>query len=118
MSGAARRQRLCAIQVDVVFWREKGEFFGHGLQFDIVSVGATPEVAEQEMQRLILAHVSYVEGNDNWDYLYRPAPAEVWQRFAHAARRARLPKWTRKPSVTAVEMVADNARVSTRFAFA
>ena len=74
MNAIARRPRPCAIQVDVVFWKEKDEFLGHCLQFDIVSVGKTPQEAEDRMRKLILAHVSYVEENDNWDYLYRARP--------------------------------------------
>ena len=116
--SARARQRPCVIQTDVLFWKEKGGFFGHCLQFDIVSTGQTLEEVRDQMRRLILAHVNYVEEHDNWDYLYRPAPQEIWQRFALAERRAQLPRWTERPSTTAIEWLANNSRVNTRFAYA
>jgi len=113
----ATRQRPCEIRVDVVFWRERGEFIGHCLQFDIVSVGGTLRDAVDRMQRLILAHVSYVDAHDNWECLYRPAPDDVWQRFAAATRRKELPRWTPRPPTTAIEWMADQTRISTHFSF-
>jgi hypothetical protein len=117
MSAVAPRQRPGAIRVEVVFWRQKGEFVGHCLQFDIVAVGQTLEKAADTMRRLIVAHVRYVDENDNWDHLYRPAPAEVWQRLAEASRREKLPRWTPREATTAIEWMADQTRVTTHFAF-
>jgi len=111
------RQRPCQVRVEVVFWREKDEVIGHCLQFDIVSVGLTLEESMAKMQRLILAHINYVDRHDNWDYLYRPAPIEVWQRFSESLRRVRLPSWTAPNPMTAVEMMHHETRISTNYAF-
>jgi len=111
-------QRPYEIRVEVVLWREKGAFLGHCLQFDIVSVGKTLQEASDQMLRLILAHVSYVDAHDNWEYLYRPAPAEVWQRFARGMTRTALPRWAPRTPTTAIEQMADHTRLSTHFAFA
>ena len=112
------RQRPREIRVSVVFWRERGEFIGHCLQFDIVSVGDTLQEAADQMKKLILSHVNYVDAHDNWEYLYRPAPEEVWQRLGEAASRKELPRWTPRSPVTAIEWMADEARISTDFSFA
>ncbi len=114
----ATRLRPCEIRADIVFWKEHGEFIGHCLQFDIVSVGETLQHAVDQMKKLILAHVSFVDAHDNWEYLYRPAPYNVWKRFAEATSRKELPRWTPRSPTTAIEWMADQTRISTHFSFA
>lgn len=63
---------------------EDGLWVAHCLELDIVATGDSPEAAIDDIKSLILAQVSCALSNENMDYLYHPAPAEVWQEYRTA----------------------------------
>lgn len=65
---------------------EGGEWIAHCLELDIVATGSTPNAAVRDMKSLILTQVSTAIENENMEYLYHPAPQEVWQEYAKAQR--------------------------------
>ncbi len=80
---------------NVLVKREDGEWIAHCLELDIVATGSTPNAAVKDMKSLILAQVSTAIENENMEYLYHPAPQEVWQEYARAQRLS-----TRKEEAT------------------
>lgn len=71
---------------NVLVKREDGEWIAHCLELDIVATGNTPNAAVKDIKSLILAQVSTAIENENMEYLYHPAPQEVWQEYARAKR--------------------------------
>ena len=61
--------------------REDGKWIAHCLELDIVTVAPTFEEARIDILELIEAQIRYAAENDNWDYLYRDAPKEVWDEY-------------------------------------
>jgi hypothetical protein len=56
-------------------------YVGHCLELDIVAAGDTLDGVKRDLNDLIRAQVDFAFSNNNLDYLYHPAPAEVWEEF-------------------------------------
>ena len=70
------------LHLDIIIEKQDSEFVAHCLQMDIVSSAITEEIAVQEMVDLISAQVEFAIKHDNLEYLFKPAPAETWQKLA------------------------------------
>jgi hypothetical protein len=60
---------------------EEGLWVAHCLELDLVTEADTREQACEDMADVITAHVRYALENDNMEYLYHPAPQEVWKTY-------------------------------------
>jgi len=72
------------IRVDIIVYPEAGEWVAHCLQFDLVCSAPTAEAAREDMKSLVIAHVQFAFDNGLLAGLWRPAPAECWQKLATA----------------------------------
>ena len=61
--------------------REGGDWVAHCLDLDLVATGPTAEVAMDELAGAVEVQLWYARAQDNFEYLFRPAPAEAWERF-------------------------------------
>lgn len=64
---------------------ESKKFILHCLELDLVADGNTKEEAGMNMLDVIEAHLRFAAKNDNWENVFRPAPAELWAQFADLA---------------------------------
>ena len=60
---------------------EEYGYVAHCLELDLVATEDTHEAVEAGIFDVIVARVRYAFANDNLEYLYHPAPAEVWKEF-------------------------------------
>lgn len=67
-------------------FKEAGEWVAHCLDLDIVSTGPTPEAAMDDLAEAIGTQFWYAREHDNYQYLFRPAPPEVWQKLGEILR--------------------------------
>lgn len=70
-----------AFNLDVLLYREHGQWLAHCLQLDLVEAGSTPEQAETALADVIRAHIEYALGDDDMQHLFHPAPPEYWHQF-------------------------------------
>lgn len=82
--------------VNALFYHEGDLLVGHCLELDIVATGKDIEEAKNKMRDLIIAQVRYALENDNMEYLYKPAPPEIWKMFweckeSELTRTSRIP---------------------------
>ncbi len=61
--------------------QKEGIWIGHCLELDIVATAESLDQLKNDMLDLIVAQVDYAFSNNNLDYLYHPAPKEVWEEF-------------------------------------
>jgi predicted RNase H-like HicB family nuclease len=67
--------------LDVLLYREDGQWLAHCLQLDLVEAGATPEQAEEALAGVIQHHIQWALEDDDMGHLFHPAPPETWKRF-------------------------------------
>jgi predicted RNase H-like HicB family nuclease len=67
--------------LDVLLYRDDGEWVAHCLQLDLVEAGATPDEAEESLAGVIQHHIQWALEDDDMEHLFHPAPAEVWKKF-------------------------------------
>ena len=70
--------------LDVLLYREDGEWLAHCLQLDLVEAGATPEEAEQTLAGVIQHHIQWALEDDDMEHLFHPAPPGIWKKFFSA----------------------------------
>jgi hypothetical protein len=75
------------IHVSILVTKKDGDFVAHCLEMDIVTTARTLDGSVRDVIDLIVAHVTFACENDNAEYIYSPAPPEVWHAFAQAQRR-------------------------------
>lgn len=68
----------------VVIYKEEDDYVAHCLEMDILGTGETPEVAVEEMKKLVEAQIFYCIDKHIEDTLINPAPQEYWRRLLHA----------------------------------
>lgn len=86
MSPTARRHRPPDLQLDVLLYREDGQWTAHCLQLDLVECGRTVEDAESDILDLIRAHIEWALEHDNMEHLFHSAPPKYWKMFMTARR--------------------------------
>lgn len=67
--------------VNVLLYREEGQWVAHCLQLDLVEAGATPEEAEEALIGVIQHHIQWALEDDDLEHLFHYAPPEVWKKF-------------------------------------
>lgn len=80
--GEATDKILLRLSGFTYFDKESGLFVSHCLELDLVATGHSIEEAEDNIFDVIKAHLEFAFENNNWDNVYRPAPAEIWAEFA------------------------------------
>lgn len=60
---------------------EGGILVAHCLELDIVVTGSDPDEVKKDLLDLVRAQVDYAFTHNNLDYLYHPAPKEIWEEF-------------------------------------
>ena len=78
------------VHVSIVVYPDAEQYAAHCLEMDIVTTAPSVDEAVADVLDLIAAHLTFAYQNDNTDYIYRPAPPEIWRMFAEAQRRARV----------------------------
>ena len=72
------------IRLDVLVKKEEDYYLAHCLQFDIVATDDSMGAVQKAMIDLCVAHIRFSHENNNMDYLFSPAPTEVWtDYYAH-----------------------------------
>ena len=74
-----------AFNLDVLLYRENGEWLAHCLQLDLVEAGVTPEEAEENLAGVIQHDIQWAIEDDDMEHLFHPAPPEYWKMFFSAA---------------------------------
>lgn len=69
------------IRLDILIVKEDNYFLAHCLQFDIVATNNTLKGVKKDIIDLCVAHINYSVENNNLDYLFSPAPKEVWAKY-------------------------------------
>ncbi len=72
---------------NVLVKEEDDMWVAHCLELDVVATSDTEEGAVTDIADLIRAQVSYAISHDNLEYLYHPAPSEVWEEFLRCKER-------------------------------
>jgi hypothetical protein len=67
--------------LDVLIKREKEYYSAHCLQFDLVATDNTFEGVQKAIKDLCIAHIENSIANDNMEYLFSPAPKEIWTEY-------------------------------------
>ena len=63
----------------VVIRREPDGWVAHCLELNLVTVAETDKEVESDIIDVISAHVRYALENDNLEYMYHPAPLNIWK---------------------------------------
>jgi hypothetical protein len=87
-----------ALTFNILIKREGQMCVAHCLELDIVATGNSMADAQKDIIDLILTQVEYAFSNDNLDYLYRPAPAEIWKEF-YACRDSIQDRFSTQPEI-------------------
>ncbi|MGH7900893.1 MAG: hypothetical protein ACRENZ_04075 [Thermodesulfobacteriota bacterium] len=69
------------IHLDVICYKEDELWVAHCLQLDLVTTANTSEQAFCDMEDVVRTHIEYIIKNDNWEYLFKPAPPGVLNLF-------------------------------------
>jgi len=67
--------------LDVLIKKEKDYYSAHCLQFDLVATDDTFEGVQKAIKDLCIAHIENSIANDNMEYLFSPAPKEIWTEY-------------------------------------
>ena len=60
---------------------EEYGFVAHCLELDLVATADSMEAVKADIFDVIVTQVHHAFANDNLEYLYHPAPPEVWKEF-------------------------------------
>jgi len=74
-------KKAISLSVNVLVKKEGNSWTGHCLEFDIVATAKSLDSLKKDLNDLIIAQINYAFSNDNLDYLYHPAPPEIWEEF-------------------------------------
>ena len=69
------------IRLDILITKEEDYYQAHCLQFDLVATDDTMKGAQEAISALCDAHIRFSVENDNMEYLFSPAPKEVWAAY-------------------------------------
>jgi hypothetical protein len=67
--------------LDVLIKKEKDYYSAHCLQFDLVATDDTLKKVQKAIRDLCVSHIENSIANDNMEYLFSPAPKEVWAEY-------------------------------------
>jgi hypothetical protein len=80
------RKALPSVKLNVLIYQEDDEWIAHCLQMDIVATSGGKSSVMNDIVDLIKAQVEYAVDNDNLSSIFRPAPAEEWEKLARFQR--------------------------------
>lgn len=69
------------IRLDILIKKEQDHFSAHCLQFDLVATDDTFEGVQKAIFDICVAHIENSIANDNQEYMFSPAPKEVWAEY-------------------------------------
>ena len=69
------------IRLDVLIKKEEDYYTAHCLQFDIVATDDTRDGIKKAILDLCVSHIQFSYENNNMEYLFPPAPKEVWAEY-------------------------------------
>jgi predicted RNase H-like HicB family nuclease len=75
------------IRLDILIKKEENYFLAHCLQFDIVTTADTLKDVRKDIIDLCRAHIEYAHAHDNLEYLFSPAPKEVWAEYLAMSKK-------------------------------
>lgn len=93
-----RRDLPSGMIFNVLIKQVNEEYIAHCLELDIVTTAGALKQAQKDIVDLIAIQISYAFSNDNLDFLYRPAPQEVWQEFYKCKEKAKKKIKVKKPT--------------------
>jgi hypothetical protein len=67
--------------LDILVKKEEDYYSAHCLQFDLVATDNTPQGAKKAIKDLCIAHIANSIANENMEFLFSPAPQEVWAEY-------------------------------------
>jgi hypothetical protein len=70
-----------AMTVNVLLKEDQELCIAHCLELDLVTTGSSYGDAQKDIVDCIIAQVHYAFENDNLDFLFHPAPPEIWAEF-------------------------------------
>lgn len=70
-----------AITFNILIKKEENLWVAHCLELDLVATAETCDQAHADIIDVVKTQITYAFENDNLDYLYHPAPKEVWKEF-------------------------------------
>jgi len=71
-------------RLDILIKKEEDYYVAHCLQFDLVVTANTLEGAQEAITASCVAHIQFSHKHNNIEYLFSPAPKEVWaEYYAH-----------------------------------
>ncbi|MEW6668883.1 MAG: hypothetical protein AB1512_27045 [Thermodesulfobacteriota bacterium] len=76
------------IRLDILIKKEEDYYIAHCLQFDLVATHDTREGVSKAIVDLCKAHIDFSLSNDNMEYLFSPAPKEVWAEYYLAVKQS------------------------------
>ena len=77
----SKKKPALKLSFNVLYKKENQTWIAHCLELDIVATSNDFETVKKEITDLMITQVIYAIENDNVDYLYHPAPPEVWHEF-------------------------------------
>ena len=75
--------------LNVLLYREDGQWAAHCLQLDLVECARTLQAAQSNMRDVIRAHIEHALEHNNMEHLFQPAPPEYWQLFLRSRQIGR-----------------------------
>jgi len=69
------------IRLDILIKKELDHFSAHCLQFDLVTTADTLDEVKWAILEVCSAHIRFSYQHDNTEYLFSPAPKEVWAEY-------------------------------------
>jgi hypothetical protein len=73
-------------RLDILIKKNEDYYQAHCLQFDLVTTNDTLEGAQASIVDSCISHIIFSIDNNNIDYLYSPAPKEVWTEYYEMAK--------------------------------
>ncbi len=67
--------------LDILIKKEEGYYSAHCLQFDLVATDDSLKGVQKAIKDLCIAHIENSIASQNLDFLFSPAPQEVWTEY-------------------------------------
>ncbi|MEA1935832.1 MAG: hypothetical protein U9M96_03300 [Thermodesulfobacteriota bacterium] len=108
-------KRSPEIRLDILIKKVGNYYSAHCLQFDIVTTDDTLKDVQKTIIDLCVAHIQFSQDNDNMDYLFFPAPPEVWSEYLTIAKdpscltklkKIKIPEFSDRPELAMPSFIA------------
>ncbi len=78
---AAFEAKRPEFRLDILIKKQDNYYIAHCLQFDLVTTHDTLEGAQESIVETCISHIIFSIKNNNIEYLFSPAPKEVWAEY-------------------------------------